>query len=115
MSNCRASENAGRGRPNLNANLSGGNVVGCFNKLPELPVRNRSEVNEKGVDRDTMDGRLLRIMFVRSHAKGTARNRDHSRVGLSIIRLSANGIAIDLDHIHNAILPRQWPNLRGLP
>src|SRR5712664_4002003 len=50
-----------------------------------------------------MDRSFFRIMFVRSHAKGAARNQDHSDVPGMLARLGVNDIVIKLNRAHSAI------------
>src|SRR5882762_28054 len=49
-----------------------------------------------------MDRSFFRIMLVRSHAEGVARNQDHSDVPGMLARLGVNDIVIELNRAHSA-------------
>ena len=61
-------------------NFRQGLVAGGADELLELPVCHRRAVYPETADRDAMSRRLFRIMFVRTHAEGAARNPNHVRV-----------------------------------
>src|SRR6266851_6787575 len=50
-----------------------------------------------------MDRSFFRIMFVRSHAEGAARNQDHSDLPGMLACLSVGGMGFELNRAHSAI------------
>src|SRR6266850_6117221 len=87
----------------IGGNLCKGDVAGRLHELLELAVGDRRSLDEEWIDRDPMDGRLFRIMLVRSHREGTARNQDHSDGPGMLARLGVDGIVIELNRAHSAI------------
>src|SRR3954447_25777979 len=72
-------------------------MAGCVDELLELPVGHGRAVNPEAVDSDAMARRLLGIMMVRTHAKGSAGNEDHL-AALQIIRQPLAVIQIRSQH-----------------
>jgi hypothetical protein len=70
----------------IRRNLGKGDVVGCLDEFLELPVGHSRPVHPKRVDRDAVDRRLFRIVFVGAHAKGAAGNAHHVRVTQTLRR-----------------------------
>src|SRR5260370_4267958 len=61
--------------------LREGDVTGRVYELAELAGRHRRAIDPERIDVDAVDGCFLGIVPVRSHAKRTARNPDHVRMG----------------------------------
>src|SRR5215472_15095447 len=57
--------------------LGEGDVTGGSDKFSELAICHRRAVDPECVDRHMMGWRLLRVVFVRTHAEGAAGNPDH--------------------------------------
>ncbi len=55
-------------------------VAGGFDEAPELRVGDRCDVHPETIDMDPVRRRFLRVVMVRAHAVGTARNPDHARI-----------------------------------
>src|SRR3954447_18602124 len=72
-------------------------MAGCVDELLELPVGHGRAVNPEAVDSDAMARRLLGIMMVRTHAKGSAGNEDHL-AALQVIRQPLAVIQIRSQH-----------------
>ena len=75
----------------LRRDLGEGDVIRRVDELAELAVGHRRAVDPERVDVDAVDGRLLGIVLVRTHAELAARHEDHVGERIRLRRFDAFG------------------------